>query len=128
MPYELTVSFLLDPDKPGIPRPIKLQKQHRDLFPFDKPINEESGRLVSEWAKGGAKKESVDQQTGEVADHPDKQLSPFDQYLVECDEKKKELVITYTKSFTKTSSDQIIEKANKNIDGFITNFEAWLNA
>lgn len=53
MPFELTVSFLLTPDKPGIPQPIKLQEQHRALFPLDQQINEESGRLISEWAAGG---------------------------------------------------------------------------
>ncbi len=56
MPYELTVSFLLTPDKPGIPQPIKLQEQHRALFPLDKQISEESGRKIAEWAAGGAPK------------------------------------------------------------------------
>lgn len=54
MPYELTASFLLVADKPGVPKPIKLQHQHRPLFPLDKPINRESGRLIAEWAKGSA--------------------------------------------------------------------------
>ncbi len=57
LPYELTVSFLLTPDKPGIPQPIKLQEQHRKLFPLDKQINEESGKMISEWAAGGKKPE-----------------------------------------------------------------------
>jgi hypothetical protein len=29
LPYELTASFLLMADQPGVPRPIKLQEQHR---------------------------------------------------------------------------------------------------
>lgn len=53
LPYELTVSFLLTPDKPGYPQPIKLQEQHKAIFPLNKPINEESGLKVSEWARGG---------------------------------------------------------------------------
>jgi hypothetical protein len=53
LPYELTVSFLLTPDKPGMPQPIKLQEQHKAIFPLNKPINEESGKLVAEWAAGG---------------------------------------------------------------------------
>ncbi len=57
VPYEMTVSFLLTPDKPGYPHPLKLQEQHKTLFPLDKPINEESGRKVAEWASGGAVKE-----------------------------------------------------------------------
>lgn len=51
-PFELTASFLLTADAPGIPKPIKLQEQHRALFPLDKPISEESGRLLAAWAKG----------------------------------------------------------------------------
>lgn len=53
-PYELTVSFMLTPEKPGIPQPIKIQDQHRHLFPIDKQVTEESGRLLAEWATGAA--------------------------------------------------------------------------
>jgi hypothetical protein len=53
MPYELTVSFLLSPDAPGIPQPIKLQEQHKALFPLAEKLGETSGKLISEWAKGG---------------------------------------------------------------------------
>ncbi|HEX3161146.1 MAG TPA: hypothetical protein VHQ92_01085 [Pseudolabrys sp.] len=55
LPYELTASFLLTADAPGIPRPIKLQAQHRPLFPLDKPITEDSGRLIAQWACGASK-------------------------------------------------------------------------
>ena len=54
LPYELTASFLLMPDKPGVPLPIKLQQQHRDLFPLNQPITEASGERLAAWAKGGA--------------------------------------------------------------------------
>ncbi len=60
MPYELTASFLLMAAKPGIPHPIKLQEQHRPLFPLDKPITEESGKLIAQWASGAKKAESPD--------------------------------------------------------------------
>jgi len=53
LPYELTASFLLTADAPGMPKPIKLQEQHRAMFPLDKPIDEESGRKVAAWAAGG---------------------------------------------------------------------------
>jgi hypothetical protein len=56
LPYELTVSILLTPDKAGYPQPLKLQEQHKAMFPLDKPISEESGWLVAEWAAGGEKK------------------------------------------------------------------------
>jgi hypothetical protein len=60
LPYELTVSFLLEPEKPGYPKPLKLQEQHKGIFPLNQLINEESGKAVSEWAKGGAKKPDLD--------------------------------------------------------------------
>lgn len=54
LPYELTASFLLTADAPGMPKPIKLQAQHRPMFPLDKPIDEDSGRKIAAWATGGA--------------------------------------------------------------------------
>lgn len=53
LPYELTASFLLTADAPGVPKPIKLQEQHRALFPLDRQITEDAGRRLAEWAKGG---------------------------------------------------------------------------
>jgi hypothetical protein len=54
LPYELTASFLLTADAPGVPKPIKLQAQHKSLFPLDKPITEESGKKLAAWAHGSA--------------------------------------------------------------------------
>lgn len=56
LPFEATTSFLLLPSKPGFPQPIKLQEQHKALFPLDRPINEESGKRLAEWAAGGKAK------------------------------------------------------------------------
>ena len=53
LPYELTASFLLMADRPGIPLPIKLQEQHRALFSLDTPITEASGAALAAWARGG---------------------------------------------------------------------------
>jgi hypothetical protein len=53
LPFELTCSFLLMADRPGIPLPIKLEEQHKAMFPLDRPITEESGTLVAQWAMGG---------------------------------------------------------------------------
>jgi hypothetical protein len=50
--FEMTASFVLSPDRPGIPIPIKLQEQHRPFFPLDQPISETSGQRLAEWAKG----------------------------------------------------------------------------
>jgi hypothetical protein len=52
LPFEATSSFLLMAANPGIPLPIKLQNQHRAMFPLDKEITEESGRLIAAWATG----------------------------------------------------------------------------
>jgi hypothetical protein len=56
LPYELTASFLMHATAPGLPRPIKLQEQHRSLVPLDKPITEETGKALADWAAGGAAK------------------------------------------------------------------------
>ena len=55
LPFEMTASFLLVPDKPGVPEPIKLMEQHRALFALDKPLSEETGAALAEWAAGGKK-------------------------------------------------------------------------
>ena len=52
MLYELTASFLLTPDAPGKPKPIKLQQQMREFIDLNAPIDESVGRKMGEWAKG----------------------------------------------------------------------------
>lgn len=55
--FEMTASFTLTPEAPGRPRfdlPHKLQQQHRGMFVEGQPISEEAGRLLAEWARGGA--------------------------------------------------------------------------
>jgi AAA domain len=54
VPFELTVSLMFTADAPGIPKPIKLQEQHKNLFPLNKEVTEESGRLIVQWASGAA--------------------------------------------------------------------------
>jgi hypothetical protein len=54
LPYELTASFLLTADHPGVPKPIKLQEQHRKFFPLNEQVSERSGEGLAEWARGGA--------------------------------------------------------------------------
>jgi hypothetical protein len=56
LPFEATTSLLFTADRPGIPQPIKLQEQHKALFPLDRQVNEESGKLIAQWAKGGTEK------------------------------------------------------------------------
>ncbi len=52
LPFELTCSFLLTADAPGVPKPIKLPKQHRPFFPLDKPITRAAGEQLARWAAG----------------------------------------------------------------------------
>jgi hypothetical protein len=54
LPYELTASFLLMADQPGVPRPIKLQEQHKPFVPLDQPLSENTGRQLAAWASGSA--------------------------------------------------------------------------
>lgn len=54
LPYEMTLSFVLTPDRPGFPVPIKLQDQHRGAVPLDAPLSEQTGRELADWARGGS--------------------------------------------------------------------------
>ena len=67
LPFELTASFLLTADKPGIPQPIKLQEQHRPIFPLTEPISEQSGARLAEWARGGTSVGAERQTQGQTA-------------------------------------------------------------
>jgi hypothetical protein len=81
LPYELTVSFLLTPDKPGIPQPIKLQEQHRSLFPLNQQINEDSGKMISHWASGGKKPEPKEETKKEPPSQTTKPKEDFTSIL-----------------------------------------------
>ncbi len=52
LPFEATCSFLLLASNPGVPYPIKLQEQHKVIFPMEKTITEQSGKLLASWACG----------------------------------------------------------------------------
>lgn len=52
LPFEATVSFLFMADKPGVPHPIKLQEQHKAIFPLGSPVTEQAGKRLAQWAKG----------------------------------------------------------------------------
>jgi hypothetical protein len=55
--YELTASLLVTPEAPGVPKPIKLQQQHRLIVPLDQPLSEDVGAALGAWA-AGAKSEA----------------------------------------------------------------------
>lgn len=54
-PYELITSFVVTPDRPGVPIPLKLQEQHRPSVPLDRPLDEKVGAALASWARGERK-------------------------------------------------------------------------
>lgn len=55
LPYELTMSFLVAADAPGLPKPIKLQEQHRAMLRNGAHLDEDFGRELLAWSRGIAK-------------------------------------------------------------------------
>ena len=81
LPYELTASFLLMAEKPGVPVPMKLQEQHRPLFPLDRPITEESGARIAEWARGGVAPAKPVPPPGEIRGEGSRPKEPGVEYI-----------------------------------------------
>lgn len=59
LPYEMTVSFLMTANEPGVPIPIKLEEQHRPFVDLKNPITERTGEQLAEWAAGAKKEEAM---------------------------------------------------------------------
>jgi hypothetical protein len=53
-PFEITTSFLLTPDEPGVPKPRKLTKAHRDIIPLDRPLSKQVGIDLAKWSMGAS--------------------------------------------------------------------------
>lgn len=51
-PFELTISFVLGPEAPGVPHILKLQDQHRPFVDLNRPLSMETGRALAAWASG----------------------------------------------------------------------------
>lgn len=66
--YELTASFLLTPDMPGIPKPIKLQQQMREFVDLKAPLDECAGQKMAAWAAGTETREGAALSTERRAD------------------------------------------------------------
>lgn len=66
LPFELTASFLLLAENAGVPHPIKLQEQHKALFPQGKFIDEEAGKRIAVWAAGGSARVTTKDYTQEL--------------------------------------------------------------
>jgi hypothetical protein len=52
LPFELTASFLLMADAPGVPKPIKLPEKLRAFVSLQDPVDEETGARLASWASG----------------------------------------------------------------------------
>lgn len=50
--FDMTVSLMLTDEAPGIPEPIKVQKQHRALFEPGKHLDEATGARIAAYARG----------------------------------------------------------------------------
>jgi hypothetical protein len=81
LPYELTASFLLMADRPGFPKPIKLQSQHREFVPLDSPLSEETGRKLAAWAAGGTSSVGVREAGGSADGKTADPVAPTDSVL-----------------------------------------------
>jgi AAA domain len=51
--YEFAAYFMLLAEQPGIPHAIKVQEQHKALFPVERPVDETAGAAIAAWARGG---------------------------------------------------------------------------
>lgn len=69
--YELTASFLLTPEHPGVPKPIKLEAQHREIISLHGPLDEQAGQKMAAWAKGGEAPRQAVQSEPDPLDNPD---------------------------------------------------------
>jgi len=78
LPFELTVSFLLMASKPGVGMPIKLQEQHKALFPSGQLIDERCGERIAAWASGGAARPAPAAPAPAQAAAPDATEAPAD--------------------------------------------------
>lgn len=65
-PFDLTMSLLLTHEAPGVPRPIKLEEDHRGIVLLDEPLSSKTGEWLAAWASGGAaqKVETGDEPAG----------------------------------------------------------------
>lgn len=66
LPFELTTTILLLDDAPGVPIPLKIEEQHRAIFPTDRPITREAGVALAAWAAGGAAPRVVPEEDAEL--------------------------------------------------------------
>lgn len=57
MAYELAIKFYMTADNPGVPAQAQLREQFKPMFPPGTLIDENMGKALAEWARGGKKQE-----------------------------------------------------------------------
>jgi len=74
--FELSMSLLVLPDRPGYPRPVKLPEMFKPFVPLDKPISEDTGAALAKWAAGepttSRKRSNAPKLTSELLELADK--------------------------------------------------------
>ena len=101
LPFELTASILMTADRPGKPQPIKLQDQHKALFPLDRVVDDDSGREIAKWARGGDGKQSDElKNTANVEYISPDQVIEIEDLLKQCVPQMRELM---QRTFTRAS-------------------------
>jgi hypothetical protein len=66
LPYELTASFLLMADRPGVPKPIKLPEPLKGIS-LDRPLDADTGHFMAQWAFGAAKQTAAEKRQETMA-------------------------------------------------------------
>jgi hypothetical protein len=103
LPYELTASFLLMADRPGIPKPIKLPEPLQGLMPAPgNPLDATVGLAMAKWALGGTKPTAAEKRERSVQ-------------TAELEEQLLALAETLGKS---QQVEEAIDRARQNPDGF----------
>ncbi len=103
LPFEMTASFLLMADRPGVPKPIKLPEPLKEIVgPYiqrNVPIDADAGTAMAKWALGGSSKPTAAEK----------------REVVELEEQLLALAETLGKS---SQVEEAVERSRANPDGF----------
>ena len=66
--FDVTVSFQLTAERPGVPIPTKLQGDHAPLFDLSRPLDEDTGARIAAYARGEEVKPRGEEKNIAIAD------------------------------------------------------------
>lgn len=78
MPYEMMLFLLLMADKPGVPIPIKLEEQHKQFVPLNRPLGPETGLALAHWSAGTSNGMPGEQQAEPTVEQEEQEQSIAD--------------------------------------------------